>query len=377
MYAVVKTTVILSADSVLTKTLMYTFVITMRMQEKKQCVFLFLISFFVLFLGFGVFNVSSVESAGRATISLSPKFPKPGDVVVAKLTLYGFNRSSAYVTWIVNGEIVSQAYGEDRYSFVAGEVGSKITVGFIVQDTAGSKASGETTAQVSDLTIVWEGKTYTPLFYKGRSMFSGGADVVVSAVPSIVDSKGVFYGKDELIYSWTVGGPTNSPSVSGLGQHTAVLKNTRLFDPFIVYLQVSDPKGNLRSAEQIRIPFTQPVLQLYEDSPYVGVYYGRAVGPTYGVYSGREATVVAEPYHIIASSRVDPILTYEWLIGNKKYTSPGSISFGAEGPGYGSTPLSLTVKSEESLMQSARIDKTIDFGERGMWEQTNKETLPL
>ena len=354
---------------------MYTFTMTMTMKEK--CVPLFVVSFFLLFFGFGASTAPSVEASGRANISLSPKFPSPGDRVDASLTLYGVNKNSAYITWIINGEIVKQAYGLDKHSFVVGEVGSKYTVGYIVQDPSGARVTGEATVQVSDLTIVWEGKTYTPLFYKGRAMFSAGAEVVVSAVPFIVDASGRLYDKEDLVYSWRTGGPTNRATAVGPGRHTAVLSNTRLYDPFIVYLEVSDPQGNVRGAKQIRIPFTQPILQLYDDNPYIGVYYGRAIGPVYGVHSGREATVIAEPYHMIASSRIDPVLTYEWVVGNTRYTSPGSISFGSEGPGFGTTPLSLSLTSRENHLQSARIDKRIDFGERSMWQYSDQETFPL
>lgn len=310
-----------------------------------------------------------------AFIEISPKYPLAGERVKATLSSPSLDTDTALITWTLNGEVAQQAYSEKTFYFNAGGVGDHMTLRVDAEDGSKKRVSSQKDLYISDLVIVWEGKTYTPAFYGGRALASPGAYVAINAIASVTKSDGALYDKKDLSYVWRAGN-ANTPRVSGFGKNSILLQNENPYESFIVYLEVKDPGGEVRATKKIFVPGTEPKIHLYEDNPYIGIHYDRAIGSTYGIYGG-EATVVAEPYFMSVSSRIDPLLNYTWSVGNTTYSSPGSITFGAEGNGFGSTPLSLVIKNSEYWLQSARFDKRIDFGGRSQWINTNPNTTTL
>ncbi len=343
------------------------------------------VSTYVLFVFVGMFffcvspvfaqTFSGANIVQKAHIEVEPRYPTPGEVVKATLLAPTIDMDSSLVTWTVNGKVVQQSYAGKQMTVPAGEVGSTLTIRVTAESTGGERVSADVSIRVSDATVLWEGKTYTPAFFEGRALYTPGSEVTFSVLPLVTDTSKHFYNKNDLIYVWRIKGNSN-PLVSGKGKHTVTLINKNEFEPFEIYLEIKDPQGTIRVTKKLTVPISQPEVQLYEDSPFVGIYYGKAIGSTFGVYSG-ESTVVAEPFYMSASSRVDPVLVYKWKVGGNEYNAPGILKFGAEGDGLQSTTLKLSVKNDAHWLQSARIEKRIDFGERNTWRETSSETTPL
>lgn len=343
------------------------------------------VSMFALFVVVGLFfsgvpTVLAQMFSGetiiqKAHLEVDPRYPTPGEMVKVTLLAPTVDMESSIVTWTVNGKVVQQSYAGKQLTVPAGEVGSTLSIRVTAESPKGERVSADTSIRVSDATILWEGKTYTPVFFAGRALYTPGSEVTFSALPLVTDTSKHFYNKDDLIYVWRIKG-NSMPLASGKGKHTVTLINKNEFLPFEIYLEIKDPQGNMRVSKKLSVPVSQPELQLYEDSPIVGIYYGRALGATFGVYSG-ESTVIAEPYYMSASSRVDPVLVYGWEVSGNEYSAPGALKFGSEGDGLQSTMLKLSVKNDAFWLQSARIEKRIDFGERSTWRETSSETTPL
>lgn len=310
----------------------------------------------------------------NAFIDMKPKYPLAGERVNVTLNAPSLDMDTALVVWTINGKVVQSAYAGKNFSFTAGNIGERMIIQVSAEDGAQKKVSAQKELYISDLVLVWEGKTYTPPFYKGRSLSSPGSYTVLSAIASVTKKDGGVYGKNELFYVWKTGN-TDIPNISGKGKHSVLMKNGNPYEPYDIYLEVKDPTGEVRVVKKIVVPISQPTVHLYEDNLY-GIYYDQIIGSVYGVYGG-EATVVAEPYFMSASSRIDPALSYSWVVGDTNYTSPGSLTFGTEGDGYGSTHLNLVIKNLDYRLQSARSDKRIDFGGNNPWLDTNPETTTL
>ncbi len=304
-----------------------------------------------------------------ASIELSPKFPTPGSAVKATLNAPTIELDTSLVTWVVNGTVVQKEYSNDSYEFTVGKVGDVYSIVVIAEDSRGTTVKAEKKLYVSDIALVWEGRTYTPPFYKGRALQSLGSEVAFTVFPSVLDEKGRLYNASELSYIWSIN-YDSSPVVSGRGKSAVVLKNDQPYQDFVVNLQVKDPKGVVRTVKKVIIPATQPKVVLYEDSPLVGIHYPKAITGTLGVYE-REVSVVAEPYYISAPTRTSQELSYEWTVDGSTFTNPGTLTFATEKNSLsGESMVNVVIKNTAYWLQNARANFTVLFGQRDLWAES-------
>jgi hypothetical protein len=312
------------------------------------------------------FAQQSIDNMSTAHIEFTPNYPTPGQTVKAKFVATSIDLDTAFITWSIDGKVIEKSFSAKEISFTAGGVGSVINVSVSAEDGEGSKASVSSQIRVSDVTVVWEGRTYTPPFYKGRALPSPESEITLVTIPKVADSSGRFYSIDELSYVWTTN-HRSVPELSGKGKHSVILRNSEPFQDLFVNVQVKDPSGEIRVVKNIVIPEANPMLVLYEDDSYVGMRYDRSVERELSIYN-REATLVAEPYYMSVTTRTDPILEYAWSIDGTENTTPGSLSFSpGEGAGEGTTYLSLIIKSTKHWLQNGRSDVTINYGAQSQW----------
>lgn len=330
--------------------------------------------FFVLFFIFSTGITHAQEH--KATLTLKPSFPMPHSQVRVELNAYTIDFDTALVTWRVDGEVIEKVYSKKIFTFTVGGVGTKHIISVSVTDGKGNRAFVEKSFTVSGLDIVWEGKTYTHPFYKGRSLLSRGAQVVLQALPKIANSNGVFYNKDELSYIWTISNGSLG-EVRGKGMHSVILDNMRPNNDMEVSLVIKDPSGTERAFKTEIIPITPSVVKLYERNPLVGIRYDTAIGTLFGIYDG-ESTLIAEPYYMSADSRFDNDLEYEWIVDGNAYTNTGSLTFGSsDSKTTEQAKMNLVIKNREYWLQNARVDTNIEYGVRNTWGIDTSETNTL
>jgi hypothetical protein len=79
------------------------------------------------------------------------------------------------------------------------------------------------------VTLLWEASTYVPPFYKGKSLYSAGADIHVVAIPQVNDSAGNPIPASDLTFKWEMNGDAYADH-SGLGRDTLDFTGRRLDD---------------------------------------------------------------------------------------------------------------------------------------------------
>ncbi len=334
--------------------------------------FVFVFSFFSL----NTKDTFSYSEHG-SNLKVSPEYPLPGAEVSASFSAPGLDMSTALITWRLNGSIIQQAYGKKNVKFKVGKIGEIYKISVFARDAKGKTASKSKILQIADVSIVWEGNTYTPPFYRGRALQSQGASVTVVAVPSVTKSNGVLYDKKDLFYEWMLNNST-IPSVVGKGVYFANFTNPKPFESFKIVLKIKDSQGKTRTVRKLIIPTTQPKIMLYEDDPYAGIRYDKSIGDKYDIRS-KEVALVAEPFYMSTENRFDKKLDYVWTISNQEYNNKGTIILGSNG-GFGSTNLNLTIQNNTSWLQNARKSVKINFGqeERYKWKtDNNSNTTPL
>jgi len=204
---------------------------------------------------------------------------------------------------------------------------------------------GVTHAQIGgSVNLLYEAESYTPDFYRGRSLPSANVPIRVFVDANLVNANGSRVSPSNISYTWSVGGRVMQ-NISGVGKNYLVLAGPPLFGASIVGVEVTSPSGQSAS-RTVRIGAEEPILALYENSPLTGISLHNALSET-DTLSDRKTTVVAEPYFFSKpTSRGD--IKYTWRINN---------TLAAANPG---TPNATTISSTSTngLLVSVSAENT-------------------
>lgn len=231
-------------------------------------------------------------STGGLSIVFSPRSPAPGDLVSLTLESNRYDLAHDTITWQINGKTTLSDIGATRTSVTAGAAGSATTISASITGDDGA-ASVTATLVPTTVDIIWEGNSYAPPFYGGRTLPSPGGTIEVEALP-VVREHGAIVPADKLVYTWTVNGAVQS-DISGRGKNTATIDAPIFSDSAIVEVDVETQDGLAGAAGSVTIPAADPFLRLYEDHPLYGVLYDHALDPT-TIVDEPELSFAAVPY---------------------------------------------------------------------------------
>lgn len=324
---------------------------------------------FLMMFGVSLPNINSETANAYVTtdplsplnIQARPPFPKPGDTVQLSLQAGTINLSHALITWRVNGQVVMQNHGARQYILEIGPAGSVYDITVTARSPEGTTVSGSHRITVSDIAVVWEGNTYTPLLYKGRPLYSTNSMVRAMAIPTVLDTNGREYSPDELTYRWHVGG-SRVPTHEGRGKYWVDITGSRPLQSAQAIVYVFDPSGNERIRQSFSVPIQSPRLVYYVSDSVFGLILERALVGSYSM-PGREEVIAAEPYYMEAYTRNDQTLQYEWKVGGRDVPAMGSILLSSEGTSAGTSRISTRVISTSHFLQSAQNELSIRFNE--------------
>jgi hypothetical protein len=192
-------------------------------------------------------------------------------------------------------------------SFVAGDLSEKSVVNVSVSKSGGPSLTASRVFVPVMLDMILEADTYTPSFYKGRSLPIKDASVRIVTVLN-----GTPLNPSEYAYKWSLGntvlfgGPVRGKMTAEMTMPS--FSNKRL------WVEVFDQKGILVAENSMILEFFEPELFFYEESPLRGLV-GRAIGEEW-LMKGEETTFTAVPYYFNV-----PLISgdthYDWEINNK------------------------------------------------------------
>ena len=210
-------------------------------------------------------------------------------------------------------------------------------------------------AHAQSVDILWQGETYTPPFYKGKTLWSNQSSINFVAIPQGLGSPA------NLDYKWTKNG-TVLGNASGVGRNylpfiDPILSRTQTIKVDIV----SNEKGLLASASVSVTPIP-PTLVVYENNPLYGLMFHRE---TTGVHElqGREITFTAFPFFFSILDRRDNTVGYEWQTNVEGVETRNSVTYRTPDNVSGSSPVSVRASNKDKIMQSANQSFLIQFGE--------------
>ena len=305
-------------------------------------------------------TVSSL--AGQIEITITPENPEPLQMVAASLQSFSYDLDRSKITWLVDGVEKKTDMGLKEFSTLAGKNGQKTTVKARIQVTDGLKEV-EISFTPSVVDLVYEARSYTPPFYKGRALNPKQGLVVVTAIPELIKSTGEKILSQNIVYTWKKNGEAQAYA-SGVAKNTFSFSGTVPIRDNSVEVTVSSLIGNLTASKKINISAIDPKIVFYEDSPIYGVMFNKAIINTVKLVSD-EFKVKTFPYFMSVGYAQSPDLKYKWVVNSNPVQNleedSTAMIFRQENSGAGVANITLNVESISKIFQLGTNSFVINF----------------
>ncbi|TAL48820.1 hypothetical protein EPN83_03455 [Patescibacteria group bacterium] len=302
--------------------------------------------------------------ASQLSVTLIPETPGPNESVSIEAESFIVDLNAANISWTVNGKVERRGVGEKRLVITTGGLGGVTTVGIYVQPLNGLPFSDTVTIRPALVDLLWEARTYTPSFYRGKALYSQESDITVAALPHFVDSNSRTLPRENLIYQWSNNG-TVLGGVSGYGRGSFTFTGSLFEKREVVAVEVQSTDGRFRAKKSITITPVSPRIVFYENHPLFGPLYNQAVGNEFAL-KNKEVSVLAVPYFFSAAERGDPQLEFQWSLNSNPAQSQDerdTITLRQEDEARGKSQISLSVQNISRLLQSDKKDFFVSFGQ--------------
>lgn len=330
---------------------------------KKISSFIILLAFFIL-----PGSAHAQQSLGQdpLVIEVTPKVPAPGDTTTITLTSTPVDLSRSTFVWKVNGAPKDSGAGKRSFTFTMGASSQSTIISVTITPPSGDTISRVFTFHPGSVSLLWEANTYTPPFYKGRALYTPGADVRIVAIPDIKDPNGTPVSSSRLTYKWSVDEEAFADR-SGLGRNTFYLAGAQLQPDQVVAVDVLRENGIRAAHAELVIPKSSPMVRFYKSDPLRGVLYKGAYTDSVRL-TDTETTLQAEPYFISGTTRESALVIYTWTLNNNtiepQSADRSAVTLRQTVGQSGYATLSLQVQNADlrRLLQHASEELKIFFG---------------
>jgi len=276
---------------------------------------LFFVLCFFLLSGGGIAYAQVLGPGGGLSFTISPKFPKSNQEVRVKLESSLYDLSRSLISWRLNGTSSSQGVGLQSFSFTTGRLGIQSVVRATITTPEGFSVEKEFSITPADVDLVWETHSYTPPFYKGKSLASREASVKIVALPNIIHS-GVLVPNSNILYSWRVDNKS-VPNRSGIGKNVFTTQIPLVSNSLWVSVTASTIDGLVVTESSVYVNAVRPEAFVYEYDPLLGFVFEKNITDI-TLPENDEVVVEVFPFFFPTVSRLGQGLSYEWRLGNLK-----------------------------------------------------------
>ena len=294
-------------------------------------------------------------------VNVNPSSPKARDDVKITLEAYGTDLTKAEITWKINGVTAQSGRGLIELDTTAGDEGTSKKIDIAIIPVNGIEVDKSTTIAPEKVDLVWEAKTYTPPFYKGKALYTPQEKVVVAAFPNFKANGTIGIDTKHLTYNWL----DNNDSIqeySGYGKDFVIYQGTIILDPHTITALVTSDTSS-QSTSFVNLAPVQPNVLVYEDSPLYGVLFNDALPASFYLNSS-EKTLAAYPYNFGFKWRTDPNIQYTWSMNGEDIstTNQPSMVFKNTSAEAGQTTVGIDIKSISNFLVEASQSLNISFG---------------
>ena len=207
-------------------------------------------------------------------------------------------------------------------------------------------------ASAQEVDILWQGETYTPPFYEGRTLWSNQSRITLVAIPQGLGNPA------SLNYKWIKNG-TVLGNINGVGRNYLSFVDTVLSRPQTIEVEIIGGDRGVLAKGSVYVVPRLPALAVYENSPLYGLMFHKEISE-YDMQNP-EVVLAAFPLFFSATDRFDPAVEYEWLSNSGSKNRESSVTYRVPEGGSGSSQVTLKAKSLQNIMQSATKSLLLKF----------------
>jgi hypothetical protein len=304
--------------------------------------------------------IDPADISGLVNIILSPETPGPYQEVTAKIEASGLDINSSKITWKIDGVVLQSGLGQRSTVFSTGDIGNRSTITAVIDSSTGT-FSKSVTVYPSEIDFLWQGETYTPPFYKGRSLWTSQSTLTLVAIPHVTSATGNGErNQSTLTYRWSQNGKILG-NLSGKGRTSLVITDSILSIPQNIKLEILSDQNTLLSRSSIVLTPTRPSLVIYEKNPLYGISFHKEVGSEYQMRD-KEATFTTYPLFFGLKDRNSTVVNYLWRTNAGIVNSGHTVTYRTPENEGGSSQINASVSNTDKILQTGQKSFMIRFG---------------
>jgi len=317
----------------------------------------------LLLLSINIINASSLPTSSlnyELELIIKPENPTANQTISAKANLYALDINKYEVLWFLDGKLIQKGVGQTDFFFQTGNWGKETILTAQVNTTNDGIISKQIYILPSEVDLIWEAKTYTPPFYKGKVLNSSNSIINVVAVPNLIDKNGNKIPSDKLIYKWKEDWKVKG-NQSGYGKNTFSFESPQITRSKSITVEVESLDNSLKTKKTINFRSNQTKIIFYKEDPLLGILYNQAINSNYTLSdSEEEVTIKAYPFFFSPQNE----LKYKWEMNNKILNNiKNEIIFRKQPNLTGSTQVSLKINNLDKILQFTDNTFLINFEE--------------
>jgi hypothetical protein len=301
------------------------------------------------------------ELQEQVSYTVLPERPNIGDTVDFKAEMYGTPVQDAIFDWEVNGRAYKQGQGVNQISVF---IDADTTVNVTIETISGQTLYKQWVFNPKKVIIFWEANTYTPPFYKGKSLYTAESGLKLYGIN--LDAKNPLTN-NYANYVWKMDGKVKGND-SGVSKNTFTYQGDILQqEPYfeLLYSNVtsyaavkagqSEESINVRSVLRVKTLLSD--IFTYEKTPLLGILFNKKV-PTVFPVTRAETSLVAYPMYYSLDSSLLP--NYTWTLNDNIIKRNSNILTFKKTADNEQSRLTLYIENAKSLLQSKDVTYVID-----------------
>lgn len=295
-------------------------------------------------------------------LKMTPEHPAAGDTVTLTVSSYGVDLERSQIVWYADKKEMARGTALTSTTVDAGTLGSAKEITVIAEETDGLIGSATATVRPTEVDLLWESDSYSPPYFRGRTLSGTNATIRAQAVVRFIRADGSTIPEEDIIYSWYKG---TTRILSGRGKSSMITTGPSLFGNETLAVAAESADGLYHGRASVNITGVDPNIELYENHPLFGVLYHRALLNDATTLES-ELRVSAVPYFAHVTAPQDSSLVYEWRHGTTDITPdpkhPETLTINAQGY-QGTATIDLRLTSLTDLFLRASGAWNITFSD--------------
>lgn len=294
------------------------------------------------------------ELKEQLSITILPEVPAPGENVEITIDAFGTDLNRAEFTWLVNGTKKLTGIGERVFLHKMGGIGSQNAIRVEIAPVSGPTIVRNFNFTPGEVDVIWEAKTYTPPFYKGKALFTPESDIVAVALPNL-SSGGTRINPKSAVYRWRFDYRADDLK-SGYGKNMFTYTGSIIKKPHVFEVESYDPRNtSVKGVGRIRVDEQAPVINLYYNDPLLGVLFNQTATVLRLSDDIPEFSISAYPYHQSITDRTQS--SYRWQLDGvniPSFNDQANVSFRSADVADVNSNLNVTTDLRSKLLQVAK-----------------------